>query len=69
VSEPDYRKDMDLPPGKKCGDCFASRHCIALGISTADRTSCDFWPNRFKEPKREDVEAAPVTVPKGGDRG
>ena len=58
-NEPNYREDMQLPAGKKCGDCFASRHCIALGMTTAERTSCDFWPNRFKEPRPAQPADAP----------
>ena len=43
-----YFETMDLPAGKSCGDCHHIRRCLALGFtSSADNTSCDFFPVRF----------------------
>lgn len=63
MSEPNYREEMKLPEGRDCSECFAARHCIALGITTADRTTCDFWPNRFKLPV-----TIRTTTPESGKR-
>lgn len=46
--EPNYHEEMKLPEGRVCGDCFAWRFCIGIGCTTAERTTCDYWPNRFK---------------------
>jgi len=51
--EDKYDKDMKLPEGKTCKDCYASYFCIGIGCTYADRTKCDYWPNRFKEKKNE----------------
>jgi hypothetical protein len=46
--EPDYRADMKLPEGRACADCHAAAFCIGIGCTTAESTSCDYWPNRFR---------------------
>jgi hypothetical protein len=51
TNEPNYTEEMKLPTGKTCADCFASKFCIGIGCTTADDTSCDYWPNRFKQRK------------------
>ncbi len=46
--EIDYRKEMKLPEGKTCGDCYHIRQCRAFGFTSSEaNTSCDFHPNRF----------------------
>lgn len=60
MSEPDYSEEMKLPPGRTCADCFAARFCIGIGCTTAESTSCDYWPNRFKP-----VAPLAVLVPDG----
>jgi hypothetical protein len=47
LSEPDYAADMALPEGKTCADCVHIRRCAGMGFSKPERTSCDFWPNKF----------------------
>ena len=49
MSEPDYQKEMELPEGKTCSDCYHAYRCTALGYSKGDRTSCDFYPSRYRE--------------------
>ncbi len=49
MSEPDYRKEMQLPTGKTCADCAHVRRCTAFGYTTATDTACDFWPSRYRE--------------------
>lgn len=40
---------MELPPGKKCGDCVhAYRCCLMFGHGNMD-TYCDWFPRRFHE--------------------
>jgi hypothetical protein len=48
---------MDLPDGKRCGDCFAVNHCAAFYGRIAADEVCDFFPVRFVEllPAREAV--------------
>jgi hypothetical protein len=48
VREPDYDAEMRLPTGRSCDDCAHAKRCFGLGFSTPGRTSCDFWPNRFR---------------------
>ena len=49
VQEPDYDAEMCLPEGKTCGDCIHLARCRGMGFtSSADNTSCDFWPSRFR---------------------
>ncbi len=55
-TEPDYDAEMRLPVGKTCDDCVHSRRCFGFGFSEAGRTSCDFWPTRFRA--RQQVEEA-----------
>lgn len=43
----DYDADMKLPEGKTCGDCCHIRRCKAFGFTWPERTSCDFYPNKF----------------------
>lgn len=56
--EPNYDEDMKLPPGKTCADCFASRFCIGIGCTTPERTTCDYWPNRFRERRSSGIAPA-----------
>jgi hypothetical protein len=51
-AEPDYDAAMRLPRGKTCDDCVHIRRCVAFGFSSPERTSCDFWPSRFKDTAR-----------------
>jgi len=46
--EPDYDAEMKLPDGKTCDNCVHARRCFGMGFSTTGRTSCDFWPNKFR---------------------
>lgn len=47
---PDYDAEMTLPPGKTCSDCVHLRRCMrVLGCTSPERTSCDFYPNRFRQ--------------------
>ena len=46
----DYDAAMKLPEGKTCGDCVHMDRCVrVLGCTKPERTSCDFFPNKFKE--------------------
>lgn len=45
----DYEKDMQLPPGKTCADCYAAKFCVGIGCTKPDATKCDYYPNRFRE--------------------
>jgi len=47
--EPNYGAEMKLPDGKTCDDCQHSKRCFGFGFSKPGRTSCDFYPNVFKE--------------------
>ena len=50
MSEPDYAAEMKLPAGKICDDCrHAEAGCFKMGFTTPGRTSCDFWPNHYRE--------------------
>lgn len=48
LREPDYDAEMKLPVGASCDDCASAKRCFAFGYSTTGRTSCDFWPSRFR---------------------
>lgn len=40
---------MDLPDGKTCADCAHLSRCLSFGFtSSPERTSCDFFPRRFR---------------------
>ena len=39
---------MKLPLGKTCDDCRHSKRCFALGYSETGRTSCDFYPSKYR---------------------
>lgn len=41
---------MELPADKTCGDCAHLPRCVAFGVTHAARTSCDWFPRRFREP-------------------
>ena len=47
-AEPDYGAEMRLPDGQTCDDCRHSKRCFGFGFSEPGRTSCDFWPSRFR---------------------
>lgn len=48
----DYDAAMKLPEGKTCADCVHIRRCAdVLGCTKPDNTSCDFYPNKFRERK------------------
>jgi hypothetical protein len=49
VGEPDYDAEMRLPEGRTCDDCAHAKRCFGFGFSTPGRTSCDFWPNKYRE--------------------
>lgn len=43
------KDEMALPEGFTCADCFAfKRHCEPMGVSKADRKTCDWFPIRFQ---------------------
>ena len=47
---------MRLPEGKTCSDCVHVRRCVdALGCTKPERTSCDFYPNRFVASKEQNA--------------
>lgn len=46
--EPDYDAEMRLPGGLTCSDCAHAKRCFGFGFSSPGRTSCDFWPSRFR---------------------
>lgn len=48
VHEPDYDAEMRLPEGVTCDGCAHAKRCFGMGFSTPGRTSCDFWPSRFR---------------------
>jgi len=41
--------DMDLPPGKTCGDCAHCRRCTMIFGHIPEDESCDWSPSRFNE--------------------
>lgn len=43
---------MELPQGKTCADCVRINYCISLGVTDTARTSCDWFPRRFKDANR-----------------
>jgi hypothetical protein len=45
----DHTVAMQLPEGKTCTECRNIARCLAFGFTEAKNTSCDFFPNRFKE--------------------
>lgn len=47
----DYQKEMQLPVGKTCADCYAVKFCVGIGCTKTDATKCDYYPNRFVEKK------------------
>jgi len=49
MSEPNYHEEMKLPPGKTCIDCDNLRRCTGIGCTKPENTSCDWWPNRFRQ--------------------
>ncbi len=53
----DYDAEMRLPTGVSCDDCAHSKRCFGFGFSESGRTSCDFWPSRFR------------ALPTGADHG
>lgn len=40
---------MQLPDGKKCGDCVHIKRCKAIFGHTENDTVCDWFPRRFRE--------------------
>ncbi len=60
VAKVNYDAEMRLPDGRACDDCAHSRRCFALGFSKTGRTSCDFWPNLFRERARRPDDGALV---------
>ena len=39
--------------GKLCDDCYAFWFCDGIGCTESGRTSCDYWPNRFRPIQKE----------------
>lgn len=58
--EPDYDAEMRLAEGVTCDDCAHAKRCFAFGYSTPGRTSCDFWPSRFRAPLADNVITDPT---------
>lgn len=59
-----YRRtgdDMDLPPGKTCGDCVHCKRCTAMFGHIPEDESCDWSPSRF-------CEQQPTSHGAGADR-
>lgn len=54
-SDPDK---MNLPMGKKCGDCFHISRCKAMFGHIETDTRCDWSPSRFR-PNACETKAAP----------
>ena len=52
-------KDMDLPPGKTCGDCQHMGRCEWLIQQKPQATECDWSPSRFLERRDSDTEPSP----------
>lgn len=48
--EPDYAAEMRLADGVRCDDCAHAPRCFGFGFgfSKPGRTSCDFWPSRYR---------------------
>ena len=62
AKEPDYDAEMRLPEGVTCDLCFHAKRCFGIGYSQPGRTSCDFWPSRYRAPKTPssaDLDAQP----------
>lgn len=56
---------MELPPGKKCGDCVhAYRCCLMFGHGNMD-TYCDWFPRRFHEKTSNDQHNRPASAGPG----
>ena len=47
-----YVEKMKLPEGKTCADCVHLKRCVGLGCTKPENTSCDFFPNKFREVTR-----------------
>ncbi len=60
---------MELPKGKTCGDCYAFRHCAGMYAVTKERTSCDFFPRRFREPLANAAAPAVQRMPADDTEG
>ncbi len=41
--------DMDLPPGKTCGDCVHMDRCQKIYGHIPEDESCDWSPSMFRE--------------------
>jgi hypothetical protein len=41
-------KEMLLPEGKTCGDCYAYSWCARLFMCKSTNIECDYFPVRFK---------------------
>lgn len=48
MSEPDYRAEMQLPPGKTCADCVHTARCCAMFGHVPEDTYCDWWPSKYR---------------------
>ena len=61
---PDYAAEMQLPPGKMCADCANVHRCVVvLGCTTPERTTCDFYPNKFEERTVNEKETGTYFTP------
>jgi hypothetical protein len=47
-----HERLMQLPVGMSCSDCAHAKRCFALGYSTPERTTCDFYPSHFGQGAR-----------------
>lgn len=43
------RREMVLPEGKSCGDCYYCARCVAIFGHVAADQVCDWYPSRFHE--------------------
>lgn len=41
------RHSMNLPDGKKCGDCIHFQRCEWLIACSPNNTTCDWIPSKF----------------------
>lgn len=57
INHPDRgTREMALPDGKTCSDCYYFEHCQRLYFQIPSDEVCNFSPNHFAD--RQEVEAA-----------
>lgn len=67
---PDWQAEYDmlLEDGVTCADCAHGRRCCMLFGQKPEHTSCQFYPNRFRE-RAWPAQQAPICCPICGAHG